>query len=238
MSVHTQEFDRLWQEWTVAKRQQGASATQSRRELVDRWKAAFLDLRAEQEGLLDQGRWVSGPASLLSVIGQSRRETYHCRVLAWLMDPTGRHGLGIHFLELFLRECFPDEEFDSKGLGKATVVCEVPRGRSRADIVVSLPGSTVVIEAKTDAEERPRQCDDLYADFGEEMDPHFVFLSPRGRPPVTASGDAMEAFRTVSFIECRNLLEKALALPRRGTPDEIALGSVHNYLRTLRTEFA
>jgi len=238
VTVQPAEFELIWAAWTEANRRRDISRARSQHEVVDRWKAALQHLSDEQQRLLDQGQWVSGPSSLLSVIGQSRRETYHCRVVAWLMDPTGRHGLGPHFLELFLNACFPDEEFDREGLRRATVSCEVPRSRSRADIVVSLPDATVVIEAKTDADERPRQCDDLYADFGEELNPHFVFMSPRGREPITASGDAKETFRTFSFVQCRNLLEKVSDLPRPGRPDEIALGTVKNYLATMRTEFS
>jgi len=230
-------FPGLWSRWTEAKEARGLQIREQRRAVVDHWETALADIAHKQEQLVVQGQWVSGPSTLLSIIGQSRRETYHCRVIAWLMDPTGRHGLGVSFLAGFLESCVLDAMFEPTDLRRATVVCEVVRAHSRADIVIWMPQATVVIEAKTDAIEGRHQCDRLYEDFAEEPDPHFVFLSPRGRPPVTATGDALESFRTVSLLEIIRLIEDSMNRSSGIGVDEIARASVHNYLATLRKEF-
>lgn len=237
MTAELASFPDLWNGWTEAKHSRRLQIREQKREVVDDWETALTDLVSKQQELVAKGQWESGPSTLLSIIGQSRRETYHCRVIAWLMDPTGRHGLGENFLAGFLQTCFPEETFDKSDLRRATVDCEVVRPQSRADIVIWLPNATVAIEAKTDAVEGPRQCDRLYRDFAEDPDPHFVFLSPRGRPPVSATGDALEAYSTISLPEIIRLIEDSLNRATDVGVDQIALGSLHNYLTTLRKEF-
>jgi hypothetical protein len=62
------------------------------------WEQQFALAEADYRALVHEGRWLDGRADLLGVIGASRRETYHSAILAWLLTPTRRHGLGPRFL--------------------------------------------------------------------------------------------------------------------------------------------
>lgn len=172
------------------------------------WDAAIAEMAAEEAGLRAEGRWVTGPEDLLSVVGLARSELVHSAALAWLLDPRGRHGLGIGFLERFLARCFPEEVF--AGLDDARCEVELPRGMARADIVIWGEDWMVLIENKVDAGEQPDQCDTYFQLFGEEVGPHFVFLTPSGRAPGTANGEAAAAFRSLSYPAVRDELRAAL----------------------------
>lgn len=120
----------------------------------------------------------------------------------------------------------------------ATTACEVQRPSSRADIVVTAPGLTVVIEAKVDAAEGERQCDRTYEDWCHEGDVVFVFLTKDGRDLDKESADATkDAFRTLSFVAVREELEKLRASLDTDDPPPRGLAALHTYLQTLRAEF-
>ena len=42
--------------------------------------------------------------NLFDVLGVSKAEIRHSRIIAWLLDPHGSHGLGDTLLRVFLRE--------------------------------------------------------------------------------------------------------------------------------------
>jgi hypothetical protein len=114
------------------------------------------------------------------------------------------------------------------------IATEVVRARCRADLVITMPRMKVVVEAKIDAFERPDQCDDLFAAFGEDLGVEFVFLTPRGRPPATATGDARRAFRRLSFAQLREALGDLLATSDRSAPGRLTVESYHT---TLEAQF-
>jgi hypothetical protein len=70
--------------------------------------ATFRALRDEAEAIKQAGKWVSGPADVLTILGRHRDELFHSRMLGWLMSPSGRHGLGDRFLRAFLAEALPE----------------------------------------------------------------------------------------------------------------------------------
>ena len=227
-------FERMRADWHGTVRAATELDAVARNQAVSSWIAAFDDLRAEQDALRQSGRWVSGPADLLGVIGQSRRETYHSAILAWLLDPNMRHGLGTGFLERLIRRCFPDSLFNS--LADAWTQCEVTRAGARADIVVWSTELTLVIENKVDAVEQPGQCDSYFDLFVEEPGARFLFLTPSGVRPCTASGEAAAAFQSVSYAAVKEELtaildETSTLIPGPGR--DVAL----QYLRTLEREF-
>ena len=201
------------------------------------WEQTFAEMVLEQRELRHQGRWLSGPSDLLSVIGRSRRETTHSAVLAWLLDPAAPHALGGEFLRRTLQRCFPELVFLPDHLEGVVTQCEVFRERSRADIVIWGPQLTVVIEAKVDAPERPDQCNDLYADFLADPWPHFIFLTPTGRRPMTATAQAGAAFAGWSFRDVREDLRDVVASAGVNPRVNPALAAMETYLTTLDLEF-
>ncbi len=223
MSTQDEVFDRLLGEWR---------AFQSGPASIDDWEASFSSLVREQQSLREVGAWTHGRDDLFGILGVQRGETLHSAMVAWLLDPCARHGLGTRFLDLVLRRAFPDEGFDR--LGDARVTCEVTRGACRADIVIEVGSACIVVENKVDAPESLRQCDILYETFGGTPGARFVFLTPTGRPPATATGDALEAFATLGYGDIRGSLETAL---KEQSATSVPCRAATDYLQTLKKEF-
>ena len=137
----------------------------------------FAAVKAEAESIIDAGHWTSGPEDLLGVLGRRRDELVHSRVIAWLLVPTNRHGLGRRVLRGLLDHVWPGEDLLARG--PVRVELEEPREApddagllraARADIVVRGETLCLVIENKVDAGEGPDQCESLYWAFAEKAD--------------------------------------------------------------------
>src|SRR5688572_4715448 len=89
----------------------------------------FAELKREANDIIDAGLWVSGPGDLLGVLGRQRDELTHSRMIAWLLTPTGRHGLGRSFLRNLLDHVWPGEGLLQSDL----VAVETESTRSAAD---------------------------------------------------------------------------------------------------------
>lgn len=185
----------------------------------------------EHEQLCQSGLWRDGPTDVLSVIGKARQETHHSAIIAWLLTPTGEHGLGTRFLSAVLSSLFPDDAFASLSLARAA--CEVyrPSPDTRADIVVWAPSFTLIIENKIDAYEQPAQCQRLYQHFKQEKNARFCFLTPCGYTPTT---DLNGAFKCLSYVSLRGLLQSALDASEIHAPGR---ATALSYLQTLKREF-
>jgi len=180
----------------------------SRRKNVDvgRWTDATTRMHVEQGRLIRDGLWVSGHADLMTVIGRHRDELTHSNVVAWLLAPTGRHGLGTQVLRAILEAGWPERPVPS--CESAIVEREVPLGSSRADVVAYVDDVTLVIENKVDAIESVDQCEILYRLWSRDGgDVRFLLLSATGRPPAsTRSPEAADAWRAVSYRSMRALV--------------------------------
>ena len=220
-------------EWSDLIFREGARQDAEQKALVARWSSRLPGLRTRYEDLIEAGLWLRGPADFFGIVGLSRSEVHHSAMIAWLLDPTGRHGLGVSFLSAVVESLFvPDS---GRGLRVQKVACEVARGDTRADIIVWADGMTLVIENKVDAEEGFRQCDRLYDKFASEPGPLFLFLSPTGRRPETATGDAAESFRALSYRTLIKLIEDSI--PQASQQKSDGLNLVENYLSTLKEQF-
>jgi PD-(D/E)XK nuclease superfamily len=206
----------------------------------------FAELRAEAQAIRTAGRWVSGPADLLTILRRHRDELFHSRLLGWLLGPTGRHGLGDRFLGAFLDEIWPGEGL-AEDPGTVEIDLEVTRSgasdatgeilESRADIVIHLESLVVVIENKLDAGEQADQCERVYWSWVHDpVDVRWIFLTPSGHPATSASSpEARSAWRTASYSQVRRALATALA----AAPDAPAEGgraSALQYLATLAAQ--
>lgn len=198
---------------------------------IEEWQAGFDEAAAEYAEIRARGAWVSGRADFFGILGLGRAELTHSAMLAWLLDPEGRHGFGRRFIDQLVAVHIPD--LDPAAFRVRDVECEVQILETRADIIVWGDAATIVIEVKVDAGEGPRQCDRLYERFSDNPDPRFVFLTPSGRAPLTASGDAAEAFCSISFADVRQTLEAVL---EEGSARD-GVGAAVDYVQTLREEF-
>ena len=139
----------------------------------------------------------------MSVLGATDDELSHSRVLAWLLQPTSRHGLGTSVLERILRAGWPDLAIPD--LGMAVIRREVPRedalGATRADVVVTVGATVLVIENKVWAPESEAQCEAQYRHWRSEADDvRFLLLSRDGHLPSSAiSPEARQAWRAMSY---------------------------------------
>lgn len=165
-------------EWTVI-----LADSPGDRGVIAGWEQSIDLMRREADSLRDQGRWRGGHRTLLHALGIQHREVFLTAGLAWLLDPDGWHGLGSRVLSGLLTQV---------GLPAAvsypvSVAVEETRsgGETRADLVVRMPGVTLLVEAKIYADEQPGQCDRLANKWMEEQ-PELVFLTLDGRLPHTA----------------------------------------------------
>ena len=201
----------------------------------------FRALRTEADAIIRAGRWISGPDDLMSILGRQRDELMHSRVIAWLLRPTGSHGLGSRFLDALLDHVWPDEE----PLRSVLVTVETETTRSaaddageareaRADIVVYGDSATIVLENKVDAGEGIDQCERLYWSWADQpTETRWLFLSPTGRAPATVTSDeARAAWRTISYPELRRLLEDVLSAAGESEA-HVGRSSARAYLATL-----
>lgn len=219
-------MDRAWSE--VLLRQEEA--------LLSGWRRAMSEMQSQHDRLVAEGRWMTGPSDFLAIINLARRENTHSRVLAWLLTPTARHGLGCSLAERLVEHCVGKLPGNPLAVKKVTF-SEWRHGR-QADLVVWGDGFTLIIENKVDAGEQPRQADDLYANFKSQTGPLFLFLTPDGREPLTATDpDAQRAFQCISWPSVRMMIQAALAESPSVSSSATGVAVVENYLRTLKEQF-
>ena len=204
--------------------------------LLDEWRGAMTGMRCRHDRLVADGLWLTGPSGFLEIVGLARHENTHSRMLGWLLTSTARHGLGCEFVERLVEHCTGEPV--SVPLAVRKVAFSVWRNGREADLVVWGENFTLVFENKVDASEQPSQCDDLYKNFKCERAPLFVFLTPDGRKPCTATTRrSQRAFKTLSWPEVRAMLEGALSESRSAAEVASAADVVNNYLRTLEEQF-
>jgi len=211
---------------------------------LEEWGPALVRMRVQQAQLQKRGSWRAGDVELMRILGIAGDERTHSRVLAWLLAPAGRHGLGASFLADLLAYT---GKLDLNEAAAAEVRREVEqhdaRRRRLADVVVTTDAFTLVIENKLFADESKDQCEDLYwlwtqaaeaaeAADAERRDTHFVLLSRHGRRPWSATSDeARAAWCPLSHRWVADWL--AANLDRISSP--VARSTAIQYLITLRS---
>ncbi|MYB06593.1 MAG: hypothetical protein F4Y24_09600 [Gemmatimonadetes bacterium] len=224
--AHIHAMESQWEE--IAERQTRA--------LLADWNEAMSEMRLLHDRLVSDGLWLSGPSGFLDIIGLARHENTHSRMLEWLLRPTARHGLGSGLVRRLMEHCTGQLELEPVAVRE--VAYSVWRNGREADLVVWGRDFTLIIENKVDAQEQDAQCDDLYENFKHEIAPLFIFLTPDGRQPFTATTpEAYRAFTALSWPEVRVMLEAALNESRPATTLADAGDVVRNYLRTLKEKF-
>ena len=204
--------------------------------LLADWRGAMSDMGRQHDRLVFDGLWVTGPSDFLDIIGLARHENTHSRILKWLLNPTSRHGLGCALVRRLVEHCTGKPAPECLAV-KGVTFSEWRNGRE-ADLVVWGEVFTLVIENKIDACEQTDQCDDLYKNFKKENKPLFLFLTPEGRKPCTATAPPVQrAFRTLSWPDIREMIETELRKSRQASRAAVAVDVVENYLRTLKEQF-
>lgn len=86
------------------------------------WEEVFEKVAGEDWEIRQRGRWVQGPANFFGILGRNRDELLHSAMLAWLLNPDGRHGLGGAFLGRLVADHVPGLEAGEFGGGEAVDV--------------------------------------------------------------------------------------------------------------------
>lgn len=215
-----------------------SSDLEQRFALVAQWESDIIAIAADELKLRESGKWVRGRDDFFGVLGLERYELSHSKIIGWLLDPCAQHGLGVSVLARLLRLAFGDEIHDAllATLGNANPECEV----GRIDILVKAPGLTLIIENKVDAPESEAQCDGYYERFKGDPGALFLFLTPEGRRPASASGSALEAFKSLSYGDFRMILRAALDATASDAGAAAGARARHiaqDYCHTLEKEF-
>lgn len=230
------KFGVMEREWKDIRRQKESRD-------LRQWETQLAEMSDEYESLVGRGLWVSGPEDILSIIGRAEDERTHSRILAWLLTPTGRHGLGNRALtRLLMHYDVQHGAVDEAEVGIGTkdadhlyeVECSYWRNGREADIYARGEDFSLVIEMKVNAAESTAQLTDLHANFNTEG-ARFLFLTRDGGKPTTATGDAQRDFETISWPQIRCMIEAALVdrVPQKGA----AVAVVENYVMTLKERF-
>ncbi len=155
--------------------------------------------------------------NIFDTLWLTHRENYHSRFVAYLLDPNAVHDQGAIFLQAFLDQLCKLASHSgavsiiANGWGKQSdawyrkvrVIPELDTKKwGRIDWVIKLPDGTVIaVENKINAEERPDQISDYskwlkslpgsLKSAYSQLDAHrvLVFLTPKGRHPITAGDD-------------------------------------------------
>lgn len=202
------------------------------------WAQEFDVAARAHDALVDAGQWLAGPRTLLGVLGLRHLETPHSKVLAWLLDPGSRHGLGTRLLERLVARVRPD--LTPADLRRARVNVEEPCQTDdacfgRADVVVRGNGWTIVIENKIWAGQHGSQLDVYFDAYtATEAQPTFVFLTPYGAAPRSQRPEVRAAFTPLSWArDIVGMLDDVLASSVHTAPTTAAAS---DYLEALREE--
>ena len=227
----------LWEaHFRAMEREWGEISARRTTALLADWHGDISLMRRQHDRLVADSLWLTGPSDFLDIIDLARNENTHSRMLAWLLNPTRRHGLGGALVRRLVKHCTgkpAPERLAVKG-----VTFSHWRNGREADLVVWGETFTLVIENKIDACEQTDQCDDLYKNFKKENKPLFLFLTPEGRKPCTAKTEGARcSFRTLSWRELRGMIEEELKQSRPAFGSAVSVDVVRIYLRTLKEQF-
>jgi hypothetical protein len=174
----------------------------------------------------------------MSILGIQGDELSHSDIVAWLLSPARRHGFGDRVLRGLLFQLWPDEPHP-----EGPVVVERERVDpvgigTRADLLVWVGETLIVIENKVFAPESAAQCERLYESWIDQAgDVRFVLLSRTGGPPVSVlTDDVRAAWRTISHGQIADIVEEVMA--EKPPHDELAASTIKQYLATLRRTLA
>ena len=181
--------------------------------------------------------------NLFDVLGIARRETQHSALIAWLLDPSGSHGLRDYFLRNFLSQVAVGAhengipaptplDVDSWNLGDIEVATE----RHHIDILLmdKSDGFVCPIENKIGSAEHSNQLSRYLETVEHEYEgltAFPIFLTPEGVEPETT--EDTERYVPFNFRKVAGLIEQAL-ISRGSTISGGVSSFLEQYMRSLR----
>lgn len=173
----------------------------------------------------------------MAVFGIQTNELLHSNALAWMLSPFRPHGFGDGFVRGLSDRLWPDNPIPDGPIAVERERDDVVGGGTRADILVWVGETLIVIENKVLSPEGRRQCENLYAAWKQSPDVRFVLLSRTGALPVTASSDeARAAWKSISYRQVVDLLDDLLET--RPPSEKLVESTVRQYVATVRRYLA
>lgn len=143
--------------------------------------------------------------NIFEILGIQDKEIRHSKMIADLLNPHGRHGLGITFLEKFLEKINID--FDPSQLHHTKVETERVTEFGNIDIALCHPDFYIVIENKIYAGDQNEQLSRYSKTTYCDKNPcKIVYLTLRGHSPSAQSivDVAKEKIVTMSYLKTCN----------------------------------
>lgn len=199
------------------------------------WFEEFEAAIEARERLVRAGQWGIGPRSLLGVLGERHLETRHTVILAWLLDPLGRHGLGSRLAARFLASAVPERPLACEQLRCTTEeLCATYGGN--VDIVMRGAGWRVVVEAKIWAGPSGDQLDRYYDEFLDDQT-YFVYLTREGTRAYSRRDEVARGYRPLSWRkDVLPALRDAINESMIGCTESSQLCAARDYLAALEEE--
>ena len=177
------------------------------RALLADWREAMSEMRGQQDRLVSDGLWVTGPSDFLDIIGRpGRKHPFAYARVALAADRPTRARLwacqapgGTLHGGVRCQDRWRSGGWRSRFGGTA--------GRLTSSYGARTSHSSSRTRSTREQPEPVRR----FVSFKNENAPLFMFLTPDGRKPDTATTpDAQRAFQALSWPEVRAMLEAAL----------------------------
>ncbi|BEL05103.1 hypothetical protein Q0Z83_032940 [Actinoplanes sichuanensis] len=170
------------------------------RSQVTAWESRVAALSQEAAAIRAAGRWRTGKRTLMEVLGDHRLETRLVTCLAWVLRPEEHHGLGDQVVRGFFEKL--GLPFDEAARVRVTV--EESRYtadgvQTRADLVVRVGRSCVLVEAKFNAKQHGDQCERLAELWAPEA-ATLVFLARDGHERDAPAGWSTLTWRDIAGL--------------------------------------
>ena len=199
---------------------------------------SLLNQMAEKkQQAIDRGEYYN----VFDVLNLSRDEVRHSMFIANLLNPKGKHGLGIVPLKSFTQILGLD--FDDVDLKKCIVKREYVIGSisqdktsgGYIDRLLSINAYLIVIENKIDAGDQPKQLL-RYHNFVESKPHTLLYLTRHGKDPTKNSSDGLECGNHYKCISYRNEIVRWIKDCLRMAIDKPRIREIlQQYLNTIRT---
>lgn len=172
-------------------------------------------IKAKNDSVLEA---TGGRFNIFQILGVNQHETTHSKIIASFLSPKGTHGMKERFLELFLAECFSEEELCNFNFDCENAVVKTesyaPTGeiQGRIDILISSGAKHIVIENKLLAGDQSQQLK-RYAEWSENNSADFkiLYLTKDGHEASEQSGGGIE-YKKISYgKEILNWIENCCA---------------------------
>lgn len=145
--------------------------------------------------------------NIFKILGVNQHETTHSKIIASFLNPKGTHGMKERFLELFLSECFSEDEllefnFDCKNaVLKTESYAPTEEKQGRIDIFISSGSKCIVIENKLLAGDQNHQLK-RYAEYSKKNFAEFkiLYLTKDRHEASSQSGDGVD-YKIISYRE-------------------------------------